>query len=329
MDEIKKPAGKNILITGATGLIGKAIVDLLMGNDNINYDVYAMGRNSKRASAHFHQYKDNRHFHFIRHDVTDDLQSDVDFHYIIHAASNASPAFFSKHPVDIMRSNFEGTRRLLDYGKSHNMERFLYVSTGEVYGEGDGRIFTEDYQGYVNINSPRSCYPMAKRATETLCAAYAAQYNIDYVIARPCHTYGAYFTEEDNRVFAQFIRNVMNDEDIIMKSPGTQYRAWCSVEDCASAIIHILMRGKNGEAYNVADSRSCFTIRELAEMIAGIAGRKVIMDIPTEEEKNAFNPVTKSLFSTAKLEALGWKAKGDMRGDIQRIINTLRNTDRQ
>ena len=216
---------KNILITGATGLIGTAIVKSLMRNASIDYDIYAIGRNRERARKRFQTYKDNKHFHFIQHDVTEELKSKTNFHYIIHAASNASPSFFSKYPVDIMRSNIDGTLNLLDYGRKHNMERFLYVSSGEIYGEGDGRVFTEDYLGYVNTNSARSCYPMAKRAAETLCAAYASQYGIEYVIARPSHTYGADFTDEDNRVFAQFIRNVLNDEDIIMKSSGTQYRS--------------------------------------------------------------------------------------------------------
>ena len=323
MDEVNTLSKKNILVTGATGLIGTAVVKRLMSCTHQDYDVYAMGRNVERARIRFREYEGNSHFHFIQHDVTEDMKGHTPFHYIIHAASNASPSFFSKYPVDIMRSNIEGTQKLLDYGKSHRMQRFLYVSSGEIYGEGDGRVFTEDYQGYVNINSSRSCYPMSKRAAETLCAAYASQYGIDYVIARPAHTYGADFTEEDNRVFAQFIRNVLSNEDIVMKSSGTQYRAWCSDDDCASAIISILTNGRNGEAYNIADNKSCFTIRELAEMIAEAAGKKVIIAAPSNEEKNVFNPVTKSLFSTSKIEALGWTAKGDMRGDIQRIISTL------
>jgi nucleoside-diphosphate-sugar epimerase len=110
-----------------------------------------------------------------------------------------------------------------------------------------------------------------------------------------------------------------------MKSSGEQLRSWCSVDDCAEAIVCILQKGKSGEAYNVADPESNYTIRELAEMIASIAGCKVIMQSSTEEEKKVFNPVDKSVFSTKKIEALGWKAKGNMYENIKAIISCLRN----
>ena len=100
----------------------------------------------------------------------------------------------------------------------HNLKRFLYISTGEVYGEGDGRAFTEDYSGYVDCTKPRSCYPSSKRASETLCASYSSEYGLDVVIARPSHTYGPYFTESDNRVYAQFIRNGLKGGKVLAHS---------------------------------------------------------------------------------------------------------------
>lgn len=116
------------------------------------------------------------------------------------------------------------------------------------------------------------------RATETLCVAYAQQYGLDIVVARPCHTYGEHFTEKDNRVFAQFIRNAVAGENIVMKSLGEQCRSWLYVEDCAMAILDILQKGSNCEAYNVADKNSCITIRELAGIIADVANVKVVID---------------------------------------------------
>lgn len=301
---------KNVLVTGATGLIGSRLVEMLLCNTDMH--VYAAGRNKERAEKIFLNLSDNTRFHFIQHDVTMPLQCDTDFHYIIHAASNGSPNFFSAKPVEVMMANINGVRNLLDYGCSHNMERFLFISSGEVYGEGDGRVFTEDYQGYVDISSPRSCYPVSKRAAETLCASYAKEYGIDYVIARPCHTYGPGFTPDDNRVYAQFIRNIRNNEDIIMKSTGSQMRSWIYVDDCVSGIMTILFNGKCGEAYNIADDNSNISIRQLAEMIAGIGNRKVIMELPSDAEKAAFNPVKQSLFSTKKLQSLGWTVTGTM-----------------
>ena len=320
-----KLSGCNILITGATGLIGSCLVEILMSRPSKGYNVYASGRNIERAKERFKGYYDDPAFHFIQYDVTKPLKGEICFHYIVHAASNASPNFFAAKPVEVIKSNIEGVANLIEYGLGHNLKRFLYVSSGEIYGEGDGRVFTEDYCGYVNPASPRSCYPSSKRSAETLCVSYGAEYDVDTVIARPCHTFGPYFTEMDNRVYAQFIRNVLRGEDIVMKSSGTQFRSWCYVVDCASAILHILLKGENGQAYNIADSSSNISIKELAEMIAEIGGQKVVNAFPSENEKAGFNPVTKSVFSTTKLESLGWKIMPGMKDKMISTINECRS----
>ena len=319
----EKLSGTNILITGATGLIGSTLVEVLMSNPQRDYCVYASGRNVERARKRFVNYCSMDSFHFLEYDVMQSLQSDIQFDYIIHAASNASPNAFSKNPVEIIKANIIGVSNLIEYGLEHGMKRFLYVSSGEVYGEGDGRVFTEDYSGYVDCNTPRSCYPSSKRAAETLCASYAAEYGIDAVIARPCHIYGPNFTETDNRVYAQFIRNILKGEDIIMKSTGEQFRSWCYVVDCVSALLFVLLKGSSGQAYNIADPISVLTIKQLAEILADIGNCKVIMEVPSEIEKRGYNPVPKSVFSVSKLENLGWHISDDMNEKLRKTVNHL------
>ncbi len=319
----EKLSGANILVTGATGLIGGCLVETLMMNPKRDYQVYASGRNEERARKRFAEFAKDKAFHFIQYDVMQPLESEVNFDFIIHAASNASPNFFAKKPVEVIKSNIDGVAHLMDYGLGHGMKRFLYVSSGEVYGEGDGRVFTEDYSGYVNCATPRACYPSSKRAAETLCVSYAAEYGADVVIARPCHTYGPHFTEQDNRVYAQFIRNVIRGEDIVMKSTGEQFRSWCYVVDCVSALLHILLKGENCQSYNIADADSNISIRELAETIAKIGGRKVVIDVPDADEKRGFNPVTRSVFSTKKLEELGWESKTRLSDGLKHTIIEL------
>lgn len=319
-----KLSGCSILITGATGLIGGCLVETLMMNPRRNYQVYASGRNEERARIRFKSFLKDRGFHFIQYDVMESLKSDVNFDYIIHAASNASPNFFIQKPVEIIKSNIDGVANLIEYGLSHGMKRFLYVSSGEVYGEGDGRVFTEDYSGYVNPINPRSCYPSSKRAAETLCVSYAAEYGADVVIARPCHVYGPYFTEQDNRVYAQFIRNVLHGEDIVMKSTGEQFRSWCYVVDCVLALLYILLKGETGQAYNIANPYSNISIRELAETIAKIGGKRVVIDLPENDEKKGFNLVTKSLFSISRMQTLGWQPHIQLEEGLKIIIKELR-----
>ena len=332
MAEIKnlpweKLSGCNILVTGATGLIGSCLVYMLMTNPRKDYQVYALGRNAKRANVRFQRFISDSSFHFVEGDVTRPLTCDTSFHYIIHAASNGSPNFFATKPVEVMKSNLFGVSNLVEYGLGHEMKRFLYVSTGEVYGQNDAELLSENSYGYVDVLNPRSCYPSSKRAAETLAISYAAEYGIDVVIARPCHTYGPNFTESDNRVYAQFIRNVLNEEDIVLKSAGTQYRSWCYVEDCASALLFILLKGESGEAYNIADSNSVVTIRELAEMIARIADRKVVMQVASESEQKQFTPIKRAVFDTEKLESLGWSITGSMEEKLIKTIEACKAND--
>lgn len=316
--------GCNILVTGATGLIGSTLIEVLMSRPARNYKVYAAGRNQDRAMRLFSAFAGDSDFVFLQYDVMEPLHSDVCFHYIIHAASNASPNFFVSNPVEVMMANIIGTRNLLDYGKEHGLRRFLFVSSGEVYGEGDGRVFTEDFSGYVNPVSPRSAYPSSKRAAETLCVAYHSEYGMDTVIARPCHVYGPNFTESDNRVYAQFIRNVLRGEDIVLKSTGSQFRSWCYSVDCAAALLYILLKGETCNAYNIADENSNISIRELAEMIARIGDRQVVFDLPSDVERNGYNPVSKSVFSAERLKSLGWQPAGTMSDDLEVTINHRR-----
>lgn len=320
---------RNVLITGATGLIGSCVTELLLASP-AGCHVYAAGRDKERAARLFARHAGDGRLTFLRHDVTEPLNADMRFDYIVHAAGGASPTAFAQTPVEVMKANIYGTAALLDYGKSHQMRRMLYVSSGEVYGQCSDAVLTEDCAGRVDTMDPRSCYPSAKRAAETLCAAYAKEYGADVVVARPSHVFGPCFTEADNRVYAQFIRNVLRGEDIVMKSDGSQCRSWCYVVDCASALLHVLLKGESGEAYNIADPTSTLTIRELAEMVASIGGRKVVMRQPTGAERSVFNPMKTAVFSTDKIEKLGWNpSDGDMRRKMATTIETVKQMERQ
>ena len=313
-------SGKNILVTGASGMIGSCLVDTLMARPEIDFHIYASGRNQERLKKKFSRYEGSEYFHTLNYDVTEPLNCCIDFHVVFAGASVASPQLYSTDPVGVMKSNIMGVDNLLSYGVKHNLERFLYISSGEVYGEGDGSEFDEGYSGYVNNMSVRSCYPSSKCAAETLCVSYSHQYGVDVRVARPCHVYGPSFTEKDIRVYAQFIRNVLNDENIVLKSSGEQFRSWCYVVDCVRAMLYILMNGKNGEAYNIADEGSNISIRELADMVASIGGKKVVFEIPDEIERKGYNVVMKSIFSTKKLKALGWSVSGKM---VEKMKSTI------
>ena len=253
---------KSILITGANGLIASSIIDVLNWlniNQDYNIRIIALMRNKEKMLDRFKEYKN---FYIIEQDVTNPIKYNEEVDYIIHAASNSHPRSFALDPVGTMLANFMGINNILDFAYKNKVKKVEYISSGEVYGQGDANLdsFIEDYNGKINSTNPRSCYPLSKLASETLCVSYYEQYNVNTVIARPCHVYGPTQTKEDSRVIAQFINNVLNNEDIIMKSEGLQVRSYCYVIDCVTAILTILIKGKSGNAYNIANSSSNLSI---------------------------------------------------------------------
>ena len=179
------------------------------------------------------------------------------------------------------------------------------LSTFEVYGNTGKDVYQESDAGVIDQNMIRSCYPESKRCMEILARCYEEEYGVNTVIGRLCSIYGPTMVKDDSKAHAQFIRNVLRDEDIVMKSKGEQYRSWIYVVDCVAALLTILQYGVSGQAYNVADEQSCITIRQLAEMLAHAKDKKVVFDI--DEISGNTTPISRATFSTKKLAQLGWQ----------------------
>lgn len=315
-----------ILVTGASGTIGSFIVDMLLeyNKNGAMIEIFAAGRSIEHLNQRF-GYAKTEYLTYVQYDMLSPVRLDMPIDYIIHAAGNAHPAAFNGDPVGTIIGNINGTYALLEYAKKYGAKRFCYISSGEVYGQGDLTIdsFKEEYSGYLELLSPRSCYPMSKRAAETLCVSYTKQYGLETVIVRPCHTYGPGMTGNDSRANAQFIRNVLNGENIVLKSAGTQMRSYCYIADCASAIISCLTTGKTAQAYNSANSDARITIAGLAEVIADCAGKKVVFAHPETIDLKNQTPIEKQVLNVEKLEALGWKGRYSIKEGIMHTLAIL------
>lgn len=325
----EKIKNKKILITGASGMIGSFLIDLIMlRNDRYgdNIFVYAIGRNESFAKKRFMVHWGKKNFIFLKHDVNKELPELGNIDIIIHAASNTHPVAYVSDPIGTITTNVFGTYNLLDYASTHNVYRFVFVSSVEIYGEnrGDVEKFDESYCGYINCNTLRAGYPESKRVGETLCNAFAKSYGIEFVIPRLSRIYGPTMLSSDSKAIAQFIKNVINGEDIILKSRGQQYYSYCYVADAVSAILTILLNGISGEAYNVSDEKSDITLRELADIIAKFSGRKVIFKLPSEIEAIGFSKATKAILDNSKLKDLGWEAKYNIENGLARTIAILK-----
>lgn len=292
--------GKNVLVTGATGLVCSAVVDMLLA---CGAKVYAAGRSREKVERRFRGEAE-----FVQYDATKPLQFEKDADYIIHGASNANPSAYVSEPVDTMMANVIGIGNLFEFARTHRVEKIVYVSSSEVYGRKEKAVpFQEEDYGYVDLLSPRSSYPMGKRAAETLCACYGKEYSLPFSIVRPGHIYGPTASPADSRVSSAFALQAAHGEDIVMKSQGTQLRSYCYCVDCAAAILTVMLNGAQGQAYNISNRESVISIRRMAQIIAEAAQVSLRMELPTQEEAAAFNPMDNSSLDSQKLEALGWR----------------------
>lgn len=294
----------SILITGASGLIGSCLVEvLLMGG----YNVYALDLRKERLVERFGRETDK--LHFIGQNICDSLSDDDNYDYIIHAASFADPKSYALFPVETILVNVIGAKNVLDYAKNHLKTRVMITSTFEVYGKLDKDRYSEDEYGLLDFNDLRSCYPESKRTTESLVRSYIDEYKVDGLIIRFSSIYGPTMLKNDSKAHAQFLFKGINNEDIVLKSEGTQRRTYTYVMDAVEALLYVLFNGKTGEAYNIANGESIITIKQLAELVAKICGTKVVFDLPDELERKGFSKPQNCVLLTNKLTDLGFVPK--------------------
>jgi len=315
---------KTFLISGASGMIGSCLIDALI-HKNINIKILALARNEKKAKARFADlfYSDN--FTFIQHDVNDPLDDYGYVDFIIHAASNTHPRLYATDPIGTIITNIIGTYNLLNYAVNHGTERFMFLSSVEIYGENRENIgkFKESDLGYIDCNTLRGGYPESKRAGEALCKAFMEHNGIKDIIPRLPRIYGPTMHDSDSKAIAQFIKRGIARQNIVLKSEGAQLFSYCYIADAVTALLTILLKGTIGEAYNIADPASDITLKDLADIIAQYSKKEVVFAIPDAIEVAGYSKATKALLDSRKLKNLGWVPKFDIKSGIRRTINIM------
>lgn len=320
----------SVMVTGATGLIGsQTVMALLRANEahGLGLTVYAAVRNMAKAEKIFAK-ADKSVLKYVVSDILQPFDMSEDVDYIIHGASMTSSKDFVDYPVETIKTAIQGTENVLELAKSKKVKGMVYLSSLEVYGVVDFDVekVPETMYGVLDPMSVRSSYSEGKRMVECMCASYAHEYNIPIKVVRLGQTFGPGVEYGDNRVFAQFARSIIEGKDIVLKTDGSTERNYCYVMDAISAILTVLVKGKQGEAYNIANKNTLITIRKMAELLIDKypeSGTGLVFDIAEDAAKLGYNPKVKMNLDTAKVEALGWQPQVDLPEMFDRMIKSM------
>ncbi|MCI8466449.1 MAG: NAD-dependent epimerase/dehydratase family protein [Lachnospiraceae bacterium] len=330
----EKFRNKTVLVTGATGRLGMYMVEAMNKADidwNLNLNILALARNKRKLCQVFGNSLELPNVHTIVQDITEPIHWEGEIHYIFHTAGAASPQDFTETPVDTLWGHVQGTRNVLELAKEKNSQRILYVSTVEIYGEwkSDTGICEND-MGPIFCDNERACYPEAKRLCETMLASYEAQYGIPYVGVRLCHTFGPGISLEDGRAFSEFIRNVIEGKDIVLQTDGSAVRTYTYVADAIGAMFLAFTRGKESY-YNIANLENLISIRDLANLIAGLdPKRKTQVRYANQEKQNLhYLPFKLGIMNIDRIKNLGWRAQVGLEDAFRYTLESFQQRSEQ
>ena len=324
--------GKTVLVTGATGLIGSQVVKALACINRVGQKkmrIVAYVRSEEKARRVFGSLLDRGDLVIACGDINAPIVYTEPVNYIIHGASATSSGYFVSHPVETIRTAIDGSIHVLEYARQQEqLLGMVYLSSLEVYGTpaADAGLIGESDYGYIDILSVRSSYSEGKKMVECICASYASEYQIPVKIARLSQTFGPGVSYNDGRVFMEFARCAMEKKDIILHTQGRTVRSYCYTRDAVSALLHILLSGESGQAYNVTNMDTAISIRDMAEMVAETIGQgqiQVKVEIPENLASFGYNPEMIIRLDSHKLEGLGWKASTGLEEMYRRLIQGI------
>lgn len=321
---------KTILVSGAAGFLPAYMVEtFLYLNETKQFNIRVIGlvRNLERARERFSYYKTSKNLQLISQNVCEQFKINEDVDYIIHAASPATPKIFEADPVGTILPNVLGTANLLNLAREKQVECFLFFSSSGVHGYVDESAYPikEDCYGYLNPTDLASCYLESKRMGENMCIAWMHQYGVPVKIVRPATTYGPGLKLDDGRSFADFISNIINYEDIEIFSDGQAIRNFCYLADATLGFFIVMLKGKVGQAYNVATDQE-ISIIDLVHLLVEkvFPERKLKVVMKTDASKNYLRMnFPRTTVDITKLKALGWKLGFSIEEGFKRTVESF------
>ena len=255
----------NLLITGGAGFIGSEFVSQIASDSSVNItvlDSLTYAGDKKNLATTLDK------IDFFEIDIRDkseleQLFNSRKFNRIVHFAAESHVDNSISNPTIFAETNVIGTLNLLELSQKHSLDRFLHISTDEVYGS----VST----GYSTENSPlnpSSPYSASKAAAEHFVFSFLHTFNLPIQIVRCSNNYGP--RQNPEKLIPHFISKLLNNEQVPVYGDGTNIREWLHVSDCARAILLVLNKGKTGEVYNISSGefrKNLEVTRMLVEMM--------------------------------------------------------------
>lgn len=313
-----------VVVTGGAGFIGSHLCEALLaeGHDVTVVDNYLTG--SRDNIAHL---EGEPRFSLVEHDITEPFEGEIeeklgDVDAVFHLASPASPADFSKMPLQIAIINSRGTHNVLELARRHGA-KYLITSTSEAYGDPEVHPQTEEYRGNVSTTGPRACYDEGKRFGEAITSVYVNEYGLDGRIVRIFNTYGPRMNPEDGRSVPNFISQSLRGRPLTVYGEGKQTRSYCYVSDMVAGLMAVMAAPADkarGVIFNVGnpDEREILAFAEIIRDLCG--SRSEIEYRPALQD----DPARRCPDITRIKTTLGWEPKVGLEEGLKKTIGWFR-----
>jgi dTDP-glucose 4,6-dehydratase len=274
---------KRIFLTGGTGFFGKWILqalDFANKEFEVKCGITVLTRNPNQFLEEFPQFKSNPYIQFTQGDIKNFEFPKGEFDYIIHAATDPNDASILNQPLEMYDSITIGTRRVLDFAAKVKPTKFLLVSSGAVYGRQPPELhfLEEDFACAPLLTDRKASYAEGKRVAEFFCSFYEKEFRVSFAIARCFAFIGGYLPLDINYVAGNFIRDILENRNLLIKGDGSPIRSYLYMADLVIWLLTILSKSENRKIYNVGSNQE-ISVLGLANKLKTISGTHTQIEV--------------------------------------------------